>query len=311
MDLGQLADLAYRAEVDEFNESGGLMDQYTSALGGVVYIEAEPKIKVKKLSCNLGAFVLGDSLQKKDTQDILGKSKEKVIDIVNRIKAERRDFSFHNIFSSEISNMEFLDKHERLLITETIENRDITLEGLRLLEEKEIDSNKFGSLLNRQHAILRDTLKVSTEKIDDMLEAALSAGAVGGKINGSGGGGCMFVYAPDLLEEVVGRLLSKTKATVAVAESCTGGQVASLITNAPGSSAYFIEGVKYIPKEEYNYDKDGLATFYGKELHNVKTINNDLNKVTELLGRHKIFINDTTFLHKPTLDFFWCLVKLF
>ena len=203
LDLKQLADLAYRAEVDEFNESGGLMDQYTSALGGVVYIESEPKIKVKKLSCNLGAFVLGDSLQKKDTQDILGKSKEKVIDIVNRIKAERRDFSFHNIFSSEISNMEFLDKHERLLITETIENRDITLEGLRLLEEKEIDSNKFGSLLNRQHAILRDTLKVSTEKIDDMLEAALSAGAVGGKINGSGGGGCMFVYAPDLLEEVV------------------------------------------------------------------------------------------------------------
>ena len=50
---------------------------------------------------------------------------------------------------------------------------------------------------------------------------------------------------------------------------------------------YYIEGVKYFPKENYNYDKDGLATFYGKELHNVKTINNDLNKVTELLGRHK------------------------
>ena len=54
-----------------------------------------------------------------------------------------------------------------------------------------------------------------------------------------------YIYGmdDDLLEEVVGRLLSKTKATVAVAESCTGGQVASLITNAPGSSAYFIEGV--------------------------------------------------------------------
>ena len=30
-----------------------------------------------------------------------------------------------------------------------------------------------------------------------------------------------------------------------------------------------------------------MANFYGKELHNKKTINNDLNKVTELLGRHK------------------------
>ncbi len=50
---------------------------------------------------------------------------------------------------------------------------------------------------------------------------------------------------------------------------------------------YYIEGVKYVPKENYNYSEIGLSTFYGKELHNVKTVNNDLNKVTELLGRHK------------------------
>ncbi len=50
---------------------------------------------------------------------------------------------------------------------------------------------------------------------------------------------------------------------------------------------YFIEGVKYIPKEDYSYSEVGLATFYDKELHNQKTLNNDLNKVTELLGRHK------------------------
>ena len=50
---------------------------------------------------------------------------------------------------------------------------------------------------------------------------------------------------------------------------------------------YFIEGVKYLPEEDYNYSELGLATFYGKELHNTKTVNNDINKVTELLGRHK------------------------
>ena len=50
---------------------------------------------------------------------------------------------------------------------------------------------------------------------------------------------------------------------------------------------YFIDGVKYIPEENYSYNEIGLATFYGKELHNIKTINNDKNKVTELLGRHK------------------------
>lgn len=32
--------------------------------------------------------------------------------------------------------------------------------------------------------------------IDRVLETALNAGALGGKINGSGGGDCMFAYAP-------------------------------------------------------------------------------------------------------------------
>ncbi len=50
---------------------------------------------------------------------------------------------------------------------------------------------------------------------------------------------------------------------------------------------YFIQGVKYIPEENYSYSEIGLSTFYGKELHNIKTVNNDYNKVTELLGRHK------------------------
>ena len=36
-----------------------------------------------------------------------------------------------------------------------------------------------------------------------MLDASKEAGALGGKITGSGGGGCMFVYAPDNPEKVV------------------------------------------------------------------------------------------------------------
>ena len=51
--------------------------------------------------------------------------------------------------------------------------------------------------------------------------------------------------------------------------------------------SYFIEGVEYSPVENYEYNEVGIATFYGKELHNKKTANNDLNKVTELFARHK------------------------
>lgn len=42
------------------------------------------------------------------------------------------------------------------------------------------------------------------------------------------------------LEAEVGRLLLEKKLTVALAESCTGGLVADLLTDTPGSSAYFL-----------------------------------------------------------------------
>jgi len=44
--------------------------------------------------------------------------------------------------------------------------------------------------------------QVSTPKIEAMMDAASNTGALGGKINGSGGGGCMFAYAPAHPEKV-------------------------------------------------------------------------------------------------------------
>ncbi len=42
------------------------------------------------------------------------------------------------------------------------------------------------------------------------------------------------------MEAVVGRFLSGKKATLAVAESCTGGLISHWLTNVPGSSGYFL-----------------------------------------------------------------------
>lgn len=49
----------------------------------------------------------------------------------------------------------------------------------------------------------------------------------------------IWSYEDNQLEEVVGRLLKKKRATLALAESCTGGYLSHLITSVPGSSAYF------------------------------------------------------------------------
>lgn len=56
-------------------------------------------------------------------------------------------------------------------------------------------------------------------------------------------GNAAFSFRGETMEEVVGRRLAMTEFTVAVAESCTGGLIAQRLTNVPGSSKYFIEGV--------------------------------------------------------------------
>ena len=47
----------------------------------------------------------------------------------------------------------------------------------------------------------------------------------------------------ETLEGAVGRLLTEKGATLALAESCTGGLLAKRLTDGAGSSAYFVEGV--------------------------------------------------------------------
>ncbi len=53
----------------------------------------------------------------------------------------------------------------------------------------------------------------------------------------------LFSTHGESLEEVVARTLQVNRATIAVAESCTGGMLAARLTNIPGSSSYFRGGV--------------------------------------------------------------------
>lgn len=54
-----------------------------------------------------------------------------------------------------------------------------------------------------------------------------------------------FIYArgEELLEETIGKILTERNLRLAVAESCTGGFIASRITDISGSSNYFDRGV--------------------------------------------------------------------
>ncbi len=67
----------------------------------------------------------------------------------------------------------------------------------------------------------------------------------------------------ETIEMVIGQLLIEKGQTLAVAESCTGGNIAKRITSVPGASRYFIGGIvaynKMIKIEELQVDEKTIA----------------------------------------------------
>ncbi len=49
----------------------------------------------------------------------------------------------------------------------------------------------------------------------------------------------VFGQEPESLEQIIGDMLKERKQTLSTAESCTGGNIAHLITSVPGSSEYY------------------------------------------------------------------------
>lgn len=198
-----IAEMAYQAEIVEFNEAGGMMDHYSTACGNVIYLQSVPQISVENLKPKLGTFVLGDSQEPKDTVGLLKRVKGGVLIAIEKIKLEYPNFSISTAIFDDLGNFKELLSFEELeLISGNIDNHRILNKALALLKSEFFEDSQLGELLNQHQFNLRENLKISTPKIDRMIEAGLDAGALGGKINGSGGGGCMFMYAPDNPEEV-------------------------------------------------------------------------------------------------------------
>jgi galactokinase len=191
----KIGKLAYNAEVAEFNEPGGMMDQYSTAMGHLIYLQSEPDIAIESLNPKLGTFVLGDSCEPKDTLGILNRCRDSRLEIMEKLKIRNPNFYIHS--SNDDLDLTDLTKNEKSLLNGTLKNKNILETALLELKKSEPNHEKVGNLLSQHHTILRDILNVSTPKIEIMMDAALNAGALGGKINGSGGGGCMFAYAPN------------------------------------------------------------------------------------------------------------------
>ena len=77
-------------------------------------------------------------------------------------------------------------------------------------------------------------------------------------------GANIFGFDDDEMEEVVVKLLTARKKTLALAESCTGGLIASRVTDVPGASEIFLGGV-------VSYANTAKEKFLGVRAETLKT----------------------------------------
>ncbi len=213
----QLSLMGYDTEVIEFKEHGGWMDHFTSVYGNLIYLEPKndgPEVIHKSL--NLDGFVLGNSLEKKETVEDLFKVKEITKKAFIEIKKIMPNFNQYRTSLEEVKKfLPNLKKEYQKKIIGNIINRNLTIKAKKLIFNSFFDEKynnnklrnnfyvKLGNLLNEHHYQLKENIEISTDKIEKMISNCLELGALGAKINGSGFGGTMFAFFPNNEDRLV------------------------------------------------------------------------------------------------------------
>ncbi|MBK6481812.1 MAG: dehydrogenase [Chitinophagales bacterium] len=169
-----MAKLAFDIERKDLAMAGGKQDQYAATFGGFNFMEFYKDDKVivnplrikenylNEMQANLLLYYTGTSrLSSKiiEMQSVnITAKKEKSIDAMHNLKEQ------------------------------AVQMKEAILQG---------NLGEIGEILNYGWQFKKQTAEgISNPMIDEIYEAALTAGASGGKISGAGGGGFMFFYCP-------------------------------------------------------------------------------------------------------------------
>jgi len=188
---------AYEAEVRFFDQPGGLMDQYTIALQGLLFIDTLHG-KTERLKGRLGNLVIAESGIAKRTLEVLQNARSYQQNALNGIKALNPEFKIQDATVTDYEKYKGVipEKYGRYWYA-AIHNYDITQKAKRLLKSENPDLMELGELMNRHQKVLEDYIGNTPREMAMMMDAARKAGANGAKIIGSGGGGCMVAMVDD------------------------------------------------------------------------------------------------------------------
>lgn len=199
----ELALYAYEVEVVERGSSGGKMDQFSISLGDAIFLNTITN-KVTPIDLQLESMVVGSSGIPKDTSGTLRNLKSAALSVISKVKDTYPNFNHHKVDLDRIEDyLDVLSDEDQPILEAALLNHDITQKAKAELTAEKTDVKTIGHLMNAHHRQLKENLGITVPKIDDMISAAIHAGAYGAKIVGSGGGGCIVALCSDQDREAV------------------------------------------------------------------------------------------------------------
>jgi len=156
----EISQLAYGAEEYVHGKPSGV-DQTISTFGGVITYRSTQGFSPLKTSTSI-PLVIGNTGQKRSTGELVS---------LVRGRMER----FPEVMNPIIQA-----------------GGNLTLSAIEALRKGDLYS--LGELMNTNHGLL-SSIGVSNDMLDRLVNAARKAGALGSKLTGAGGGGCMIALA--------------------------------------------------------------------------------------------------------------------
>jgi len=166
----EIGRLGHRVELLVQGASSGI-DPTVSAIGGLIHYERGNFEHLPFVELPIVVGYTGSSGSTKELVAMVRESYEDMPEVIDPIL---------------ISMGKIVEKAKELLLSEL---------------DEEVRFSRLGKLMNINHGLL-DALGVSTKKLSELVYAARVAGALGAKITGAGGGGCMYALAPENQSEV-------------------------------------------------------------------------------------------------------------
>ncbi|MBQ2842489.1 MAG: kinase [Clostridia bacterium] len=179
----ELADDAIYLERILCNEDGGIQDQIAAAFGGFIRIDFSSE-----------GYTVTPLEISEERKQMLNRNLLMFFTGLSRFSFEIQKSAKHDMRKKTkelLGILKMVDDAENILVNPS----------------QPLDD--FGRLLNETWLLKRSiSHKISTDMIDELYSKAINAGALGGKLLGAGGGGCLLFYVPEEQQKNVRSALS-------------------------------------------------------------------------------------------------------